>query len=176
MDQLDPIRYDQWLEEALRGVVRRALEHTRDNGLQGDHHFYITFETDFDGVQMPDHLRALHPDDMTIVMQNQFEYLDVDTDGFGITLRFSGRPARLVIPFESITAFADPSVNFGLQLRMVSDGLDGEDFDDDLNAFPDGGDGLDETYTDEQTATEEVEEAESTGTAEVIALDAFRKK
>jgi hypothetical protein len=174
MDQQDPIRYDQWLEEALRGVVRRALEHTRDNGLVGEHHYYITFDTDADGVQMPDHLRALHPNDMTIVLQNQFEYLDVDDDGFGVTLRFSGRPARLVVPFSALTAFADPSVNFGLQLSMTA-GLDDDELEEELEAFAEDGGDLDEARFEDEMA-----EAEATGTepgsAEVITLDAFRKK
>lgn len=170
---IDPIRYDIWLEEALRGVVRRALEHTRDFGLGGDHHYYITFDTVHEGVMMPDHLRALHPNDMTVVLQHQYEDLEVDKDTVQVTLRFSGRPARLVIPFAAVTSFADPSVNFGLQLRVaddLDDDLDGLDAlgaeDLDINDDIDGGDIGDAA---EATGTEQ-------GSAEVITLDAFRKK
>lgn len=175
MDQTsDPIRYEIWLEEALRGVVRRALDHTREHGLDGEHHYYITFETPHEGVLMPDHLRALHPNDMTIVLQHQFDDLEVDDDTVSVTLRFSGRPARIVIPFAAITAFADPSVNFGLQLRVAGDALSDEDLDelDELD--------LESARDDDYLDLDDAPEAEATGTeqgsAEVITLDAFRKK
>lgn len=175
MTSPDSIRYDVWLEEALRGVVKRALEHTRDHGLPGEHHYYITFETGAPGVIMPDHLRALHPDEMTVVLQHQYEYLDVTGEGFSVTLRFSGRPARLDIPFSALTAFADPSVHFGLQLKMAPEG--GEDDLDDLDD-DDMIDDLDDILANDGDDAIEAGQAAAgpSGSAEVIALDAFRKK
>lgn len=174
MDYTDPIQYDTWLEEALRGVVCRALEHARDFGLDGDHHFYISFETQHKAVVMPDHLRALHPTDMTIVLQHQFEELDVEEESFSVTLRFSGRPVRLTVPYEAISTFTDPSVNFGLQLRM-GDELDGLDADldsiDDITIVDVDTVG----QNDEPNDSAKAPDAEQ-GSAEVIALDAFRKK
>lgn len=174
MNPIDPIRYDLWLEEALRTVVKRALDHTLEHGLQGDHHYYVTFDTNADGVDIPDHLHALHPDDMTIVIQHQFDDLSVDDDMLAVTLRFSGRPTRLFVPLTAITAFADPSVNFGLQLRMTTD-------EDDLDDDDDDPDDMEMTAAmDDLTRSTENENTDGTideaGTAEVVSLDAFRKK
>src|SRR5512144_756263 len=112
--------YDRWLEDALRGVIRRALAHTAEHGLPGAHHFYITFATEAEGVELPAALRAKYPEEMTVVLQHQFWDLAVQEDFVSVTLRFHGRPSRLVIPLLAITAFGDPSVNFGLRLKTVS--------------------------------------------------------
>ena len=146
--------YDSWLEEALRGVIRRALTHAAEEGLPRAHHFYLTFLTAADGVELPLELRAKYPDEMTIVLQHQFWDLSVEDDHFAVTLKFRGRPSRLVIPLAAISAFGDPSVNFGLQLK-TSHG-------DDAAAAPAGDD------ADGGGA--------KTGAGEVIALDSFRKK
>ena len=124
----DAFRYDLWIEEALRQVILRALRIAATEPLPGDHHFYITFRTSGEGVEMPSYLRAQHPDEMTIVLQHQFEELNADEEGFSVVLRFNGKPEKLVIPFDTVTSFADPSVNFGLQLKTVD--LDDEDFDE----------------------------------------------
>lgn len=116
----DLLRYDKMVEAALRGVVREALARTAANGLPGAHHFYITFKTGFDGVEIPASLRAQHPDDMTIVLEHQFWDLNVEEERFGVTLSFAGKPERLVIPFEAILSFADPAVKFGLQFQQVA--------------------------------------------------------
>ncbi len=165
-DDEDVLRYDIWIEEALRGVIRRSLRTVESGGLPGDHHFYITFMTDHDGVQIGDWLRAEYPDEMTIVLQHQFDNLDVTEDGFSVTLRFSGRPERLIVPFEAVTSFADPSVSFGLQLK-ASEFIDGEDDDEDEDDLMPEDLGLAPTGQDTD------EEAK---TGQVIALDAFRKK
>lgn len=108
-------RYDAMVESALRGVVRRALSYAAERGLPGDHHFYISFRTTHPGVDIPAALRARYPGEMTIVLQHQFWGLDVGEEAFGVTLSFSDVPERLTIPFAAISAFADPSVRFGLQ-------------------------------------------------------------
>ncbi len=111
----DGLRYDAMVENALRSVVRRALSYAAERGLPGDHHFYLSFHTNHPGVDIPAQLRARYPDEMTIVLQHQFWGLDVGEEAFGVTLSFSDVPERLTIPFSAITAFADPSVRFGLQ-------------------------------------------------------------
>lgn len=118
----DPLRYDLWIEDAFRSVVRRALEHTVKRGLPGDHHFYITFRTESPGVRIPAYLKAQHPLEMTIVLQFQFDDLAVDADGFSISLSFKGRRENLRIPFAAVSSFADPSVNFGLQFKITAEG------------------------------------------------------
>ncbi len=114
----DDLRYDRMVEDALRSVVSKALSQVAERGLSGDHHFYITFRTDHPDVVIPDQLRARYPSEMTIVLQHQFWGLEVGPDAFGITLSFSNVPEHLTIPFESVVAFADPSVRFGLQFDV----------------------------------------------------------
>ena len=112
------LRYDRMVEDALRSVVSRALIHAAERGLSGDHHFYITFLTDHPGVVMPDSLRSHYPNEMTIVLQHQFWGLEVGPKAFGVTLSFANEPERLSVPFAAVTAFADPSVRFGLQFDV----------------------------------------------------------
>jgi uncharacterized protein len=111
------LRYDKMVENALRSVVRDALAVTAERGLPGAHHFYITFRTDYAGVDIPDFLRAQYPQEMTIVLEHQFWGLEVDTVKFGVTLSFHSQAQRLIVPLAAITAFADPSVKFGLEFR-----------------------------------------------------------
>lgn len=113
----EPLRYDRMVERALRNVVRDALREVAANGLPGAHHFYITFRTGHDGVVMPDWLRASYPEDITIVLQYQFWGLEAEDDKFSVTLSFNGRNERLTVPYAALTAFADPSVKFGLQFE-----------------------------------------------------------
>jgi len=171
----EQLRYDVWIEEALRRVIERALTLATEQGLPGDHHFYITFKTGGDGVEVPPYLRAEHPDEMTIVLQHQFENLLVEPDGFCVTLRFKGLPEQLVIPYAAITSFADPSVNFGLQLKTVS--MD----DDDVAALSedqveDMADAMGDLPTAEDNDDAADGDTEAPKTGEVIALDAFRNK
>lgn len=162
----ESLRYDKMVEDALRGVVRDALVQTAENGLFGEHHFYITFRTRFPGVRVAPHILARHPDEMTIVLQHQFWGLDVSAEHFEVTLSFSGVSERLWVPFAAITGFADPSAKFGLQFQVEDD----EDFDDE--------DLPDEVPAVAAAAAAEpaVEDEASAEGAKVIALDAFRKK
>lgn len=166
----DILRYDLWIEDALRGVIRRSLTTVEELGLPGDHHFYITFRTDHPDVNIADWLTAEYPDEMTIVMQHQFEDLIVTEEGFSIKLRFGGRPEHLAVPFDAITSFADPSVSFGLQLKSV----DLEDDDDGEELTPEEL-GINPSARLNDTGMEDDADDEKK-TGEVIALDSFRKK
>jgi len=180
MDE-EPLSYEKWVEEALRAVIKRALEHTVLNGLPGDHHFFITFLTDNPGVDIPAHLQAEHPEEMTIVLQHQFNDLTVTDVGFSVTLSFSGRPCHLVIPYSAIVAFADPAVNFVLQLKMAEHG--GEEAEN-APASPETAAVVD--VLSDQPRPEQKEEPitddgddvdeKDNKMGEVIALDTFRKK
>lgn len=110
--------YETWIQESLRGVMRLALERTAREGLPGDHHFFITFRTDHRGVRLPAWLKAQYPHEMTVVLQYQFEDLETDAEGFGVTLFFGGKPAHLVVPWQAVTQFADPAVRFGLRFEV----------------------------------------------------------
>jgi hypothetical protein len=116
----DLIGYEVLADKALRSVVKDALKRTEKQGLLGSHHFYLTFKTHDPGVEIPDFLRERYPEEMTIVLQNQFWGLKVGEDQFEVGLTFQKVPATLVIPFAALTAFVDPSVQFGLQFRNSS--------------------------------------------------------
>ena len=112
--------YDQWMEDALRGVVARALTHAMLEGLPGEHHFYITFRTSYPGVVIPPRLSQKYPDEMTIVLQHQYDRLHVDEAAglFGVSLSFGGVLSPLTVPFAAVTAFVDPHVQYGLRFRV----------------------------------------------------------
>jgi hypothetical protein len=118
----DHIRYDLLTQKALRGVVRDVLAETAKQGLVGDHHFYISFDTQAEGVRISERLRAQYPEEMTIILQHQFWDLTVDEQGFEVGLSFGGVPERLCVPFAAIKGFFDPSVQFGLQFEEVAEG------------------------------------------------------
>ena len=116
----DFIGYEALTDRALRGVVREALKRVQKQGLIGSHHFYLTFKTQDPGVEIPDFLKERYPDEITIVLQNQFSGLNVTEDSFEVTLSFQKLPARLFVPFAAMTGFADPSVQFGLQFKNAT--------------------------------------------------------
>jgi hypothetical protein len=101
--------------DALRGVLRRVLTDAAEHGLPGEHHFFITFLSTADGVKLSPRLLAQYPEEMTVILQHQFWDLVVTDDRFEVGLSFGGIPERLVVPFNSIKSFFDPSVQFGLQ-------------------------------------------------------------
>jgi len=118
----DLIRYDVLVQDALRGVVKKIVGEVVKAGLPGQHHFYISFDTQHPGVRMSARLRQRYPDEMTVVLQHQFWDLSVTDVAFEVGLSFSGIPERLYVPFNSIKGFFDPSVQFGLQFEPVRDG------------------------------------------------------
>ena len=132
--------YEAWTEDAMREVAWRALEHAAAHGLPGEHHFYLSYRTDHPGVAIPGHLKAKYPEEITIVLQHQYDDLFVDrvAERFGVTLHFGGVPAKLVIPFAAITAFVDPAVDFGLQFQAAVEELEPEAHEDAENDGPDG--------------------------------------
>ena len=197
----DLIRYDLLVQDALKGVVRKVLIDAKD-GLPGEHHFYISFQTDFPGVRLSNRLREKYPQEMTIVLQHQFWDLNVTEHTFEVGLSFSGVPERLLIPFDALTGFFDPSVQFGLK-------FDGQDDEEDeiveappaphpirgsepvelkqprkplpaaeKKPAPEKAPAKTEPSPVEADAPTkpEAEEAGSSGSAEVVSLDAFRKK
>ena len=121
MSTASAIRYDLLTQAALRGVIRTVLADAATDGLPGEHHFFITFDTRADGVRMPDHLRQAHPDEMTVVLQHRFRDLSVGVDGFDVSLDFEGIPAQLHVPLRAVRSFADPSVEFGIQFELVAE-------------------------------------------------------
>ena len=118
---VDHIRYDILTQDALRNVVRTVLEDAAKNGLPGEHHFYISFDTRADGVKLSQRMRAQYPEEMTVVLQHQFWDLVVTEDGFEVGLSFGGVPERVMVTFASIKSFADPSAQFGVQFELLAE-------------------------------------------------------
>jgi len=170
------LNYELLVEDALRSVVRSSLRIVENIGLPGDTHFYISFDTCHDDVQIDDELRAKHPDQMTIVIQHQYADLKVTEDYFSITLFFGGKPSPMIIPFQAVTSFNDPSVGFGLQFGMLDDSDE-----DDNDAAPDESAISASPASNSADAPKAAPAADARGgnddkTAEVVSLDTFRKR
>lgn len=156
----DGIDYGKLMHRAMRGLIQQVLEDVQQNGLPGEHHFFITFDTGHPDAELADWLSDRYPDEMTVVMQHWYDNLDVTDDGFSVTLNFGDAPERLYIPYDAIKTFVDPSVEFGL--RFESQDEDDDDGDDPTP--PEGpGDGPDNKAEPEHHD------------AEVVSLDRFRK-
>lgn len=167
----DLYAYPEMVENALRGVVRETLKRAATHGLRGNHHFYITFRTRAPGVTLPAHLLAKYPDEITIVLQHQFWGLEVGEEGFAVTLSFQSRPERLSIPFAAMTAFADPSVQFGLQFEATAPPAAQSAPPASLPvAAPPASAG------EKRPAEGQAAESSERPAAEIVALDKFRKR
>ena len=163
----DHIRYDVLARDALRGVLRRVLTDAAEQGLPGDHHFFITFLSTAEGVKLSPRLLAQYPQEMTVILQHQFWDLVVTEDRFEVGLSFGGIPERLVVPFNSIKSFFDPSVQFGLQFEAADADAFTETPATAAPAAPPAAAASAENQDDPATPSEG---------AEVVRLDRFRKK
>jgi hypothetical protein len=181
----DGLRYDKMVERALRGVVREAISSAVAGGLPGAHHFYITFKTAAPGVDIGEQLRAKYPDEMTIVIEHQFWELTVTPDAFAVTLSFNNRPERLTIPFAAITAFADPSVKFGLQFQETSPGEASPQAGEPPLRLAEAPDSAEASRGRKERGSPKLvsekpegkaEKGDAKKPAEVVTLDTFRKK
>jgi len=161
------INYGSLMHQAMRGLVRTVLEGVQTDGLPGDHHFFITFDTGHPDVEIADWLSDRYPGEMTVVMQHWFDNLEVSKDGFAVTLNFGDAPERLYIPFDAVLTFVDPSVEFGLRFEST----DGEGSEDGpLVPAP--------RPLSQKPASDETEDDTSQPErkdAEVVSLDTFRK-
>ncbi|MCZ6510749.1 MAG: ClpXP protease specificity-enhancing factor SspB [Alphaproteobacteria bacterium] len=170
------LRYDRMVEDALRGVVRTALENTIEHGLSGDHHFYLTFSTEASDVVMPVFLRDRYPEEMTIVLQHVFRDLWVSEDAFGVSLSFDNQFVELTVPFVALSAFVDPSVKFGLQFNVEesADASGTKKQGGSVPAIRKPGDLV--TVPETATADNDTDDEADKPTAEVVNLETFRKK
>jgi len=152
----DKIHYGRLMHQAMRGLLAEVLRDVAQRGLPGKHHFFITFDTHADGVDIPDWLRERYPDEMTIVMQEWFENLEVREDGFSVTLNFGNDQVTMSIPFDAIRTFVDPSVEFGLRFEAAE------------------GDAADNDAESPMIELDDEDDGEKRD-AEVVSLDAFRR-
>jgi uncharacterized protein len=163
----DGLQYDRMVEEALRSVVGRSLKYAAKHGLTDNHHFYITFRTDGPGTQMPRRLLERHPSEMTIVLQYQFWDLEVSEEGFSVTLSFGEVPEKLVVPFSAVIAFADPSVQFGLQFDAATGEAATARSDSERN---------DADASPDEAANGAGEDKRKQDSDKVVSFDTFRRK
>jgi uncharacterized protein len=175
----DHIRYDILTQTALRGVVRTVLADVAKKGLPGEHHFKITFVTAAPGVRLSERMRAQYPQTMTIILQHQFWDLTVRDEGFDVGLAFGGIPERLTVPFEAVSAFFDPAVQFGFQFEAGEAAT--ADAGDAATTAPEELSGPASRpaklrKTDATPTPETEEEPPNAGSGEVVRLDRFRKK
>src|SRR5580700_1407007 len=167
----DHIRYDVLARDALRGVLRRVLADAAEQGLPGDHHFFITFVSTAEGVKLSPRLLAQYPEEMTVILQHQFWDLVVTEERFEVGLSFGGIPERLVIPFSAIKSFFDPSVQFGLQFETSDAAPATADAEAPAAPLP-----ATSALPAPSKEAKEEEPAKPTEGAEVVRLDRFRKK
>ena len=159
----DVLDYSRLVDQAMQSVMRHALEVAAKEGLPGQHHFYLTLDTTHPEVEMSDSLRAEYPEEITIVLENQFWDLEIKKDHFSVTLNFGKTPHDLSVPFDAVTAFADPSVKFGLQFASKLEEKRTETPEaSSSNQLPD----------DRPSGKEEKPQ----NSAEVVVLDSFRNK
>lgn len=173
------IDYDAKVQEALRGVVRKILQETAEEGLKGEHHFYVAFKTQAEGVNIPASLVSRFPDEMTIVLQHKFWGLAVHEDRFEIGLSFNQKPEHLEIPFSAVVGFVDPSVQFALQFHDENGAGDDMTGQDDVASDEDGMFLEESDDIAEDIGSNKAENEDANGADErdnVVTLDAFRKK
>jgi hypothetical protein len=151
--------YDMMVEEALKGVVIKALKQVATTGFPNEHHFYITFKTKGKGVDIPSFLITRYPEEMTIVLQHQYWDLQIREYEFEVALSFYEKKERLLIPFNCISAFSDPSVKFGLQFQVIEEAEEEEVPENLLK----------------NEATPDDKKISETVSGEVVSLDTFRK-
>lgn len=171
----DTIDYPGLIDTAMRGVVREALIHVDKFGLPGEHHFFISFQTNYPGVSISPQLKSRYPEEITIVVQHQFWDLKIEKERFSIMLSFNNIPEKLVVPFDALTAFADPSIKFGLQFHGKRPANMSES--DDAVACPATGRTGNEKPP--MAAFEEEAPSETSDAAndeKVVSLEAFRKR
>ena len=200
----DLIRYDLLVQEALCGVVKKVLGDAARHGLPGDHHFYVTFRTHAPGVRLSNRMRELYPEEMTIILQHQFEDLKVTEHAFEVGLSFKGVPEILLVPFDALTGFFDPSVQFSAKFEPQPDPAETDDagaggklsianktprplglpapvaaVPAPLASIPNTGKAKDGKAGPAKLPERKVEDAPESGTgdeAKVVSIDAFRKK
>ena len=153
------IDYGNLMHSAMRGLIQEVLSDVQANGLPGQHHFFITFDTMHPDVEIADWLSDRYPEEMTVVMQHWFDGLDVTDDGFFVTLNFGENPEPLYIPYDAIKTFVDPSVEFGLRFETQED-------EDDDDAGEDAPEAPIKAVDEEEDAPKD---------AEIVSLDSFRK-
>jgi len=168
----ETIDYGNLMHEAMRGLIQNVLQDVAANGLPGEHHFFITFDTLQDDVKIADWLSDRYPEEMTIVVQHWFDDLDVSDQGFSITLNFGDNPENLYVPFDALKTFVDPSVEFGLRFESQSPQIQeaAETTPELVSTEPAAAKG--DGHADDDTDGDEVETSHD---GDVVSLDSFRK-
>jgi hypothetical protein len=155
--------YEARVQKSLREMVRNVLKDVSVKGLTAPHHFYLSFQTTYPGVELPDFVLRAHPEEITIVLENEFWDLKVDTSGFSVMLTFQNTPHKIYVPFNSLLSFMDPSVRFGLHFTPPEPHT-GEDLNNENSE-----------KTEDKTSESKNSTPQEETTSQVISLDRFRK-
>ncbi len=173
-DMSDQIDYGNLMHDAMRSLIRKVLDDVARDGLPGQHHFFINFDTHHEDVEIADWMHDRFPDDMTIVLQHWFENLDVRPDGFSVTLNFGDVPETLYVPYDAIRTFVDPSVEFGLRFELQDEHHPDLHLAGDEDLAEEEQPVSDPEHDDAEAGfAEDVEEEHHD--AEIVSLDSFRK-
>ncbi len=161
------IDYGNLMHRAMRGLIQTVLQDIADNGLPGEHHFFITFDMQHPDVEIADWLADRYPEEMTVIMQHWFDNLEVTDEGFSITLNFGDNPEAMFVPYDAILTFVDPSVEFGLRFE-TQDGEADVEIDEGTARFEPP-----KTAPGKKTADKKSDKPKKDG--DVVSLDSFRK-
>lgn len=171
------IDYGKLIDDAMHVIVRQALGYVKNGSLPGKHHFFISFLTSYPGVKISDSLKARYPDEMTIVIQHQFEDLKVTEKNFSVVLSFDNVKENIVIPFDSLVAFADPSVKFGLQFSHANDRANEDEVENSTAKAPTGNSEEEKKSTKAgKKGKGKSEKGPDSKNNNVVDIEAFRKK
>ena len=165
--------YGSIMNKAMRFFVQQVLQDVSENGLPGEHHFFITIDTTYEGLEMASWLFERYPEEITIVMQNWFDNLKVDDTGFAVTLNFGNDPEPLYVPYGAINTFVDPSVEFGVRFEQTNESKGSEDALLSINQDVEDHSGIKQDQQDENNSARS--ETANNTKADVVSLDAFRK-
>ncbi|MCE3231800.1 MAG: hypothetical protein K0R98_57 [Rickettsiaceae bacterium] len=171
----DFIDYGKLIDDAMHIIVKKALERVSDEGLPGKHHFFISFLTNYPGVIISDELKKKYPEEMTIVLQHQFDDLKVTDKRFDVVLSFDNVKENIGAPFDALVAFADPSVKFGLQFRHI-DELEEDELAEIKEFSVPEEDDIIETGEKVSKGSKSGKKGRASKKTNVVDIDAFRKK
>ena len=107
------------IRQALYKIVRDILEDVAKNGLQGEDYYVLQFETP--KATIPDFVRAKYPQNITIVLQHQFQDLVLTANAIEVVLTFGGVASNIVIPYETLMVFANPASGLTLTFPAIKE-------------------------------------------------------
>lgn len=170
------IDYGKLIDDAMHVIVKQALGYVNNGSLPGKHHFFISFLTTHPGVHISKVLKERYPEEMTIVLQHQFEDLQITDKYFSVVLSFDNVKEKIEVPFDSLIAFADPSVKFGLQFSHMEEKPEEENVNLPTSSISKKAPIEEKKSEKPGKKGKKTKDITSTAANNVVDIDAFRKK